>query len=110
MPLQDGLYKVHFQTPLGAGDGVVALQNGDLRGGDSMMYYRGKYTENGSQLSAEIESKQHSQIPGMSSVFGATDVTIYISGTASGNGAQLRGTSPQAPGVQIQATLSWLCP
>jgi len=110
MAMQSGLYKVQFQTPRGAGYGVVALDNGELRGGDSMMYYRGKYTENCNQFTAQVEAKQHSQVPGMSSIFGANNVTISIRGTTSGNSAQLTGNSPQAPGVQMQATLTWLCP
>lgn len=110
MAMQDGLYKVQFQTPRGIGFGVVVLQNGQLRGGDSMMYYRGTYTQNADKFSAEVESNAHSHPPGMISVFGQDHVNISIAGTSSGNTAQLTGTSPQAPGVTLQATLTWICP
>jgi hypothetical protein len=45
--MQNGLYWVEFRTPLGSGAGVVVLQDGNLRGGDSSMYYFGTYTETG---------------------------------------------------------------
>jgi hypothetical protein len=41
--MQTGLYKVNFKTPLGLGAGVVVLENGMIRGGDSSMFYRGTY-------------------------------------------------------------------
>ena len=112
MPLQDGLYKVHFQTPRGVGDGVVVLQGGKLRGGDSMIYYTGTYTQNGNQFAAQVDTDAHSAppVPGLQSVFGPNKVHIAISGTSSGNTAQLQGTSPQAPGVPLQATLTWIGP
>lgn len=109
MAMQDGLYKVQFQTPKGSGCGVVLLMSGQLRGGDSMMYYRGTYSQNGDQFSAQVESAAHSHPPGMTSVFGLDRVTITISGKSSGNSAQLTGQAAQAPGLLFQAKLDWLC-
>ena len=39
--MKDGLYRVEFQTQRGAGAGVVFLEGGALRGGDSQMFYTG---------------------------------------------------------------------
>jgi hypothetical protein len=39
--MENGHYKVEFQTPLGVGAGVVFYQNGAVHGGDSMMAYMG---------------------------------------------------------------------
>lgn len=104
--MRDGLYKVAFQTPLGAGAGVVVLQDGKLRGGDSSMYYVGSYSETGSQFSAEVASSRHTQ--GLPSVFGKDNVRISLKGTSQSDSAQMTGTSPDAPGVRLQATLTRL--
>ncbi len=59
MPLQNGLYKIEFQTQLGAGSGVVILHDGQLRGGDSMIYYVGTYKQDGDEFSAEVRTDAH---------------------------------------------------
>jgi hypothetical protein len=112
MPMQDGLYKVHFRTPLGVGSGVVTLLGGKLRGGDSMICYTGTYTQNGNQFAAQVETDAHSPSPvaGMKSVFGPNKANISFLGMSNGNAAQLQGTSPQTPGVPMQATLTWIGP
>jgi hypothetical protein len=108
MPMRDGLYKVHFQTPRGAGDGVIVLKDGQLRGGDSLIYYVGTYTQNGDRFSADVKTDAHSNNPNMQSVFGMNRVRINITGTTKGDSAQMTGTSPDAPGVNFQASLTRL--
>jgi hypothetical protein len=98
---ENGLYVVQFGTPLGEGAGVAYLQDGKLRGGDSMMAYVGSYNEANGQLQADVKAYQHTNVPGMASVFGATDVDIHLSGQTSGGNATLTGSAPQAPGVAL---------
>jgi hypothetical protein len=104
--MQNGLYKVEFKTPLGAGAGVVFLQDGKLHGGDSAMFYVGKVSEKGDDLIAEVEGKLHTNVPGMSSVFGVNHTHINLKGKGSGNAANLTGTAKEAPGVAFQAKLT----
>jgi hypothetical protein len=106
--MQDGLYKVAFQTPLGEGFGVVTLKGGELTGGDSMMYYIGTYDQNGETFNASVRASQHSTVPGMSSVFGATNVQINLTGTSTGDSAVMKGSSPQAPGISFSAVMTKL--
>jgi hypothetical protein len=102
--MQNGLYKVEFQTPLGAGAGVVYLENGKLHGGDSAMFYIGKVSEQGEDLVAEVESKRHTQ--GMQSVFGIDHTHITLKGRASNNtAAALTGSAKEAPNVALKAKL-----
>lgn len=108
MTIQEGLYKVTFQTPLGAGYGVVHLIGGELLGGDSMMYYRGSYTEERDRFSAEVEIATHSNVPGMASVFGVPGGHIDLRGAIGPNSITAQGTSPQAPGIAFQAILTKL--
>ncbi len=42
--MQNGLYIVRFETPLGQGSGVVVVRDGSIGGGDTGTYYRGSYT------------------------------------------------------------------
>jgi hypothetical protein len=108
MPMRDGLYKAHFQTPMGSGDGVVVLLDGKLRGGDSMIYYVGSYSQNGDQFAAQVATNVHSRPPGMRSVFGRDQANITIKGTTTGDTAQMTGTSQEAPDLTFQATLARL--
>lgn len=102
--LADGFYTVHFQTPLGAGGGVVFLTNGKLRGGDSAILYAGSYSTNGDDFTAQVKTSRH--LTGMPSVFGLDKVNITLKGKSSGNEARCIGTAPEAPGVSLQATLT----
>jgi hypothetical protein len=106
--MKNGLYKVHFKTPLGEGFGVVVAENGKMRGGDSSIYYVGSYQVDGDNLTATVETDAHSRYPGSGSVFGRDQVTIQISGKVAGDVVTTRGSSPQAPGVSFNATLSRL--
>lgn len=105
MPLDNGLYAIRFQTPLGAGAGVVYAQNGHLRGGDSGMAYIGTFQEDGDKLTADVRAFRHTANPGIRSVFGVDDVNIHLDGTATQSSATCIGTAPQAPGLRLQVTL-----
>jgi hypothetical protein len=51
----NGFYRVNFETRIGgAGAGVVVLENGMFRGGDSGMFYRGIFTDDGVKFSATV--------------------------------------------------------
>ncbi len=108
MPVRDGLYKVSFQTPLVAGNGVVTLVDGKLRGGDSIMHYSGTYSQDGDKFSATVVTGRHSSTQGMSSVFGKDHVNITLQGTTQGDSAQMSGTAAEVPGVTFQASLARL--
>ena len=106
MSLRDGLYKVNFQTQLGAGDGVVVLEGGKIRGGDSIMYYAGTYSQDGDKFSAKLAIDRHSHTQGMNPVFGQDHVDITVHGTTQEDSAQVTGTAAGAPGVSFQASLT----
>lgn len=106
MALQDGLYLVKFSTPLGEGTGVAYLSDAKLYGGDSMMAYVGKFKEDGESVEAEVRVFRHSNVPGMESVLGTNSATLKLSGSVSGSSANLSGSAPQAPGVQLSVSLS----
>jgi T3SS negative regulator,GrlR len=102
----NGLYKVEFQTPLGAGAGVVVVQDGKIQGGDSTMYYTGNVTENGQDFSAQVESRVHTPVSGIRSVFGVNHAHIKLVGKINGDTAVAQGSAAEAPGLIFQAQFS----
>ena len=106
--MRDGLYKVQFQVPGDVGTGVVVLEGGKLRGGDSSIYYIGTYTRDGDQFTAQVATNAHTKVPGVRSVsvFGVDKVNITLNGTVNGDSAQMTGTAREAPGVAFQALLT----
>jgi hypothetical protein len=99
--MQDGLYAVTFVTPLGEGGGVVVKSGDQLRGGDSGFSYVGHLEERGDALEASVHVSKHSISE--PSVFGPlTDFDLKLVGRGSGTTGQLKGRSPQAPGIEMQ--------
>jgi len=108
MAFESGLYVIRFETPAGAGAGVAYLENGKLRGGDSMMAYVGSFNEAQGGLTADVLAYKHTDVPGMQSVFGVDKVEIHLKGTVSGGSAALIGEAPQAPGVKLKVLMDRL--
>ena len=104
--MENGLYKVEFRTPLGAGAGVVFLQNGRIHGGNSAMFYTGSMFEQGNDLTAQVEGNIHTQMAGMQSVFGVNHTHISLKGTGNGKTASFTGTAKEVPNVSFQAKLT----
>lgn len=105
--MQNGLYKVSFQTPMGQGAGVVVVADGTVKGGDSGMYYIGTFQEANNQFTAALHVQRHSNVvPGIVSVFGLDNVHLTLQGTSTANSANVGGTAAEAPGVQFQAQLT----
>ena len=51
----EGMWTVWFEGVAGLGCGIVVLETQKVFGGDSSWYYRGSYTIDGGQFSAEVE-------------------------------------------------------
>ena len=106
MALRDGLYRAAFQTPLGAGAGVVHALGGKMWGGDSAIYYVGTYNEASDQLSANVATGRHTQ--GLPSIFGIDRVHITLKGKTQGDTITLEGRAVEAPNVAFQVILTRL--
>lgn len=101
-----GLYKADFATPLGSGAGVIHIQDGKIRGGDSVMMYVGDYVAANGNFTATINVDRHTVDPNVISVFGIDKLSIHLAGKYDNAGnATCFGTSPQAPGVNFNANL-----
>ncbi len=102
----DGLYKVHFKTPLGYGSGVVHLLDGRVRGGDAGLYYTGTYEVSGDSFGATVLTARHTPTPGLGSVFGVDSASIELTGTILPGVLTTKGTAAIAPGVTFDAVLT----
>jgi len=105
--MKNGLYKVHFQTSLGTGAGIVVLRDGRLLGGDSSFWFAGRYRQDENTFTASVEMKMHMNVPGLKNVLGAPEAIISLSGAIFGDEAHMTGISPDAPRVQLRATLQF---
>jgi hypothetical protein len=103
--IKAGLYKVEFHTPRGNGAGVVVLDGGKFRGGDSAFYYSGTFSEDGDKFTATVHIKRHTA--GGVALVGEQG-TINVHGTSSGEAASLSGTVAGMPGVTFQAHMKRL--
>ena len=103
--MRDGFYAIRFRTRLGEGSGVVILQDGRFRGGDSRMAYSGRYSFSGDMFSADLTVQTHTQVPGMKSLFGIDSFPLALHGNFAGEVAELLAVSPHAEEIELRATL-----
>ena len=104
--MENGLYKVKFATALGSGDGVAYLNNGQIHGGDSAIYYVGTYNVDGGTFSAKIKTGRHGSVGIMPSVTGVDNATISINGIQSNGTWQCTGTADAAPAGTLNIAMT----
>jgi hypothetical protein len=101
----EGLYAVRFRTTFGEGSGVVVLDGGRFRGGDSRMAYSGVYSVSGTMLSADVTVFTHTDNPKLESSFGLEAFSLSLHGNFAAEPPTLIGISPNASSVDFRATL-----
>ena len=106
--MDNGLYKVRFETPRGNGTGVVVLQDGHLWGGDSSMFYSGTYTLHDSVFVAKLVTNVHTIAPHKPSIFGRDIVHISLNGSFSRDYGEVIGTAREVPDLEFRAELTKL--
>jgi hypothetical protein len=104
--LDDGLYSVAFETPLGAGSGVLVVTGDKLRGGDEAFAYFGTQSPTSHGFTAEIDTKRHSE--GRASVFNSEPVHIQLVCKLDGVNAVCTGTAAEAPGLIFKVVLNFV--
>ena len=57
--MKNGLYIARFSTPMDDGAGVIVIQDGEVRGGDSGMYYFGTVTHTDDKLQVKMRVRRH---------------------------------------------------
>mgnify|MGYP001204384731 CR=1 FL=1 len=97
----NGFYAVRFQSPVGMGGGVIFLNDGSIKGGDSTIFYHGTYEESGETFTSDLKIDTHLNLPGHTTVFGIPKADLKISGTITAGKITGEATSPQAPGITM---------
>jgi hypothetical protein len=106
--MDNGFYKVRFETPRGNGTGVVVLKDGHLWGGDSSMFYTGTYTLADGAFTGKLVTNVHTIAPHKPSIFGRDIVHITLTGTFSRDYGEVMGIAREVPEVPFKAELSKL--
>ena len=75
----NGFYAVRFQSPVGMGGGVIFLNDGSIKGGDSTIFYHGTYEESGETFTSDLKIDTHLNLPGHTTVFGIPKADLKIS-------------------------------
>ncbi len=108
--MKNGLYSIHVSLQdgrTGKGSGVVMFRGGKILGGDAYLFYIGSYTVKGNTFKGEVLVQRHTSSPDANPLFGEpSPVGIGVSGTFTGNTAEMNGTALVGKASQIfRATL-----
>ena len=106
--MREGLYKAEFETPFGKGAGVMLFENGLVRGGNTGLYYVGKYDVTGNSLHIQLKTRRHTHDGQTASVFGMDDITVIIEGVIEGDDITLDGVADEIPDMQMRGRLTYL--
>ena len=106
--MKEGLYRISFETEMGAGFGVSYFKNGRLHGGDSWLYYVGTYEVSDRDLKMEVITDRHAPT-GPPSPLGVDRANITLSGTIKGDLIKIKGTAREAPEIILTVSLVFLC-
>lgn len=106
--MDNGLYKVRFETPRGSGTGVVVVKDGHLWGGDSSMFYTGTYTLKDGVFTGKLVTNVHTIAPHKPSIFGRDIVHITLKGKFSRDYGEVTGTAREVPDVPFKGELTKL--
>jgi hypothetical protein len=87
---------------------VIVLHDGHLWGGDSSMFYNGKYELGPNTFHATIVTNVHTIAPHKPSIFGRDIVHITLDGTYLHDYCQVTGVAREVPDIPFKASLTKL--
>lgn len=100
----EAFWKIRFVTESENGAGILVLENGLIRGGDSNYYYTGFYKVNDKVINAEVTVTHY--FGHLNSVFGAlTNVKMKLSAKVNDHSFTLSGEAVdlgQAVNIKIE--------
>ena len=105
--MKDGLYGVKFQTPFGAGAGVIVKVGERVFGGDTGFAWDGDLNVANDVLVGQLNVQRHDQ--GMASVFGPlNNFVLTFNGSGNEDSATLTASTTSAPGVNMRVEMKLL--
>lgn len=106
--MRNGLYKISFTSQNIGGVGLVVLRDGDILGGDPLLFYKGSYAVENGRGKATISTDRHAGPTDGPSAFGLDRVTIHLDVEVDGDTGRFTGTSLEAAGVNLQGMLQFV--
>ncbi|WP_322516845.1 GrlR family regulatory protein [Rhodopseudomonas palustris] len=103
-----GFYAAEFETARKKAHGVVLLQDGQIRGGDSTFAYIGSYTQEGLTVSGSVRGFRHANAnhPDHVSVFGIDPVEVVFDGVAKDGYVSIEGVARETPSLSLRGLLT----
>lgn len=105
--MQNGLYKVRFwiseHDGKNVGTGFTLIEDGVMRGGDSLTAHSGTLTLENGEFRGTIRVHRHSH--GAETISGLDDATWDLQGRYQPDSARLKGWTAALPGVAMMFTL-----
>lgn len=105
--MRDGFYRLHYESTLHTGGGVVTFQDGVLSGCSPYYFMHGTYKKKGNSIEGVIEFERHTARPDQDLTV-PREFTIRIAGLCGANYGQVAFTSPDAPQLKGNAKFTWL--
>ena len=106
----DALWQIDFAAGAGgdldAGAGVLILDGGRVRGGDSAFYYVGDYKVENNVLEITVRLRRHA--PGFESAVGRDDATLELRGRVDDSSISVTGKVVEEPAFIFVALLTRL--
>jgi hypothetical protein len=94
--MKNGLYslRITMLDGLTGGDGgIMVLRDGNIRGGDSYLYYIGSYTFADGKWKGELTTHEHTPAGTARPIFGGRDIGIGFAGSYDDEGAEALATA-----------------
>ncbi|MBI5131235.1 MAG: hypothetical protein HZA66_17480 [Rhodopseudomonas palustris] len=103
-----GFYTAAFETARKKAHGVVMLQDGQIRGGDSTFVYVGSYIQDGVTVSGSVRGIRHANAghPDHVSIFGIDPVEVAFDGVAKDGYVSIEGGARETPSLSLRGLLT----
>lgn len=107
--MQNGIYRLAYETATLNGGGVLALQDGSLNGCDRYYFIIGYYSREGNTLKGGATFKRRVERPGASEAGIPAAFTVSFEGLCSDKYGQFEIHSRDVPVIRGKATFTYLC-
>jgi hypothetical protein len=104
--VQNGLYKTEYETPRGAGRGVICARDGRLLGGNSNFAFVGTFDDRGDTIVAEVSTVRHNFDPSIRPLLLADEITVKLTGKPIAGGFAFEGGTTGLPGIAFKSVMT----
>jgi hypothetical protein len=106
--LREGLYRVRFRTREDEGSGVAMLRGGRFLGGDSGMYYAGRYSVDEGRFEAELTIATHTFVGWMMPVLLSERASIRLAGRIESDRITIGGEADTPSRTRLEVEMEFL--